>query len=102
VISMTHTKLEKDPWWFADLGSEKSIAKVTTFNRADCCADRLSGYEVRVGNDPNPYNNPACPGKHTGAKTIDCDLKGRYLGIVIPGDGKILTLVEVEALEWVT
>jgi len=102
VNSLTHTIASKNPWWVADLGSEKSIAKVTTFNRADCCAERLSGYEVRVGNDPNPLNNPTCPGIHDGAKTIDCDLKGRYVGIVIPGSGKILTLAEVEAFEWVS
>jgi len=81
------------------MGTIRHIKTVVTVNRVDCCADRLANYEVRVGNDPDVKKNPACPGKHTGAKTIACDLSGRYLGIIIPGVSGILTLCEVEAYE---
>ena len=42
-------------------------------------------------------SNPACPGIFTGAASIPCTLTGRYVGVVIPGKAKQLTLCEVEA-----
>lgn len=68
---------------------------IRTYNREDCCKDRLSNYEVRVGDDKNLFNNPACPGVHEGGKLIRCNLDGKYVGIYIRGEG-YLTLCEVE------
>ena len=42
-------------------------------------------------------SNPACPGIFTGAASIPCTLSGRYVGVVIPGKAKQLSLCEVEA-----
>ena len=47
--SCTHTKKESNPWWFVDLGSPKSVGEVYIVNRGDCCGDRLSSFEIRVG-----------------------------------------------------
>ena len=63
-------------WWVADLGSVKNVQAVTVYSREDCCQERLSNYEVRVGYDPNPLNNPACPGLHNGSQNIFCDIQG--------------------------
>lgn len=93
--SLTHTDSQKNAWWNADLGSVKTVQAVTTYNRADCCQERLNGYEVRVGNDPNPLNNPACPGIQNGASNVVCNLQGRYVGVVLTGTNP-LTLCEVE------
>ena len=93
--SLTHTDQQTNPWWNADLGTVRHVTSIKTYNRADCCQDRLSNYEVRIGNDANLFNNPACPGRYTGAGTVVCDLRGRYVGIFIKGTG-ILTLCEVE------
>ncbi|XP_071954522.1 uncharacterized protein [Antedon mediterranea] len=60
--SCTHTLLEDSPWWYVDLGTETVISKIVIFNRDDCCADRLSGVEVRVGNSQvSPFfSNAQC------------------------------------------
>jgi len=41
----------------------------------------LQNYRVHIGDSINVRENPACPGVHGGSKTIDCDLKGKYLGV---------------------
>jgi hypothetical protein len=92
---VTRTKEETNPWWTADLGAEKHITGLNVYNRVDCCQDRLSNYEVRIGNDPNLFNNPSCPKRYNGEGSIKCDLRGRYVGIFIEGKG-ILNLCEVE------
>jgi hypothetical protein len=33
-------------WWQVDLGNQKNIKKIVIYNRTDCCADRLSNYQV--------------------------------------------------------
>ena len=38
-------------WWKADLDKVYFVASVVTYNRADCCSDRLANYQVYVGND---------------------------------------------------
>ena len=77
------------------MGSVKTIQGVTTYNRLDCCSERLANYEIRVGNDPNPLYNPACPGIFTDAQSIQCNLKGRYVGVILTGTN-FLHLCEVE------
>ena len=74
-------------------------------NRADCCGERLSNFEIRIGNslEDNGNANPACGGKYsleTGkTRRILCGgLTGRYVNIVIPGRAEYLTLCEVKVL----
>lgn len=93
--ALTHTESQKNSWWNANLGAVKTIRGVNTYNRVGCCPERLTNYEVRVGNDPNPMNNPACPGIHDGAKAIECNLKGQYAGVVLLKTD-YLTVCEVE------
>lgn len=88
-------------WWSGDLGSEKWVGLVMTFNRRNAAVERLTDYEVRVGNDPHPYNNTACPGLHTDSKAVPCNLVGRYVGIVLVGRAEYLHMAEVEAYEWI-
>ena len=47
--SCTHTREQPNPWWGVDLGSSKRVAEVYILNRGDCCGDRLSSFEIRVG-----------------------------------------------------
>ena len=47
--SCTHTKKELRPWWRVDLGKKVLVKLVTVLNRGDCCADRLSNFEIYVG-----------------------------------------------------
>lgn len=64
--SVTHTGSDQNAWWNADLGRPQYVKAIALYNRADCCSERLANYEIRVGNEPNPVHNPACPGVWTG------------------------------------
>ncbi|VVM24677.1 hypothetical protein BSPWISOXPB_6546 [uncultured Gammaproteobacteria bacterium] len=46
--STTHTKYEQGAWWQVDLGGQKNIKQIIIYNRTDCCADRLSNYQVSI------------------------------------------------------
>ena len=70
-------------------------------NRGDCCYERLSNFEIRIGNlqADNTDQNPKCGGynyQSLGAgetRKIVCpaQMKGRYVVIRIPGNDKTLT-----------
>ncbi|TNN72629.1 Fucolectin-4 [Liparis tanakae] len=53
---------EVDPWWQVDLQLTYIIRYVKITNRGDCCAERLDGAEIRIGDSPenNGNNNPRC------------------------------------------
>ncbi|XP_078666828.1 fucolectin-like isoform X1 [Branchiostoma floridae x Branchiostoma belcheri] len=103
--SCTHTKEDIDPWWRVDLGSDHCVAEVVVVNRMDsCCKGRLEGFKVHVGNNGHPEFNPSCGGPQSVSKQndkgeirVDCGgRRGRYVGITLDGNEKILTLCEVE------
>jgi hypothetical protein len=58
------------------MASPQFIGNVVIHGRADCCQDRLTNYEVFVGNDPVITNNAKCPGVHSLGKTVACNLLG--------------------------
>ncbi|KAL7990236.1 hypothetical protein Chor_010590 [Crotalus horridus] len=99
----THTKRERGPWWYVDLGSRYAISSVVVKNRADCCGERLQGAEIRVGNFVSNHgkNNPLC-GRITDTRlgsisTISCNGRvGRYVTVTVPGRTVSLALCEVE------
>ena len=80
------------------------IRKLIITNRSDCCGDRLSNFEIRIGLslNSNGNSNPLCGGNHSlqgvVTKSIKCPnpMLGRYVNIIIPGNYKALTLCEVE------
>ncbi len=49
-----------NPWWRLDLLEYYYIYKVSITNRADCCSERMTGVEIRIGNslENNGNNNP--------------------------------------------
>lgn len=96
-----------NPWWSVDLGATRRVTRILVTNRGDCCGDRLSNFEARVG-DSRPLGdgtkdaaveNNICqsglsvPEGKTGE--IFCGMLGRYVTIRIPGKEKILSLCEV-------
>ncbi|XP_015680460.1 fucolectin-like [Protobothrops mucrosquamatus] len=99
----THTKQERGPWWYVDLGRRYAISSVVVKNREDCCGERLQGAEIRVGNFVSNHgkNNPLC-GRITDTRlgsinTISCDGRvGRYVTVTVPGRTVSLALCEVE------
>ena len=64
---------------------------------------RLTGAQVRVGNDESIVNNTPCPLPVSGAQitqsqiiTVNCNLVGSFISVHLT-NGEALTLCEVEA-----
>eukprot|EP00662_Eupelagonemidae_sp_cell21_P000252 gene251-biopygen113745 len=101
-----------DPWWRVDLGAEYRVGIVRVTNRADCCSDRLNGFEVRAGSmkgDGSANHNCGNGGMGNGSvgagATIEVQCSGqsaRYVNVRVPGGDKILTLCAVEVLAFPT
>ncbi|XP_064639129.1 uncharacterized protein LOC135494782 [Lineus longissimus] len=52
--SCTHTMLEANAWWAVDLANAYSVTGINLQNRGDCCAERLSNFDVVVSNTKPP------------------------------------------------
>ncbi|XP_060744449.1 uncharacterized protein LOC132858221 [Tachysurus vachellii] len=100
--SCTTTNAQIGPWWKVDLLAVYDISNVIITNRADCCAERINGAEIHIGNSliNNGNNNPRCvviPSMPAGASVnYTCNMRGRYVNIIIPSITQFLTLCEVE------
>uniref|UniRef100_A0A0B8RUL8 Fucolectin-1-like n=1 Tax=Philothamnus irregularis TaxID=1899461 RepID=A0A0B8RUL8_9SAUR len=100
--SCTHTKREREPWWYVDLGSRYAVSSVVVKSRADCCGERLQGAEIRVADCvPNRgLSNHLC-GTITNTRlgainTISCNGQvGRYVTVTVRRT-ESLALCEVE------
>ncbi|PSL46360.1 putative secreted protein (Por secretion system target) [Chitinophaga niastensis] len=49
--SVTHTDLQVENWWQADLGQSYVIDSIRIWNRTDCCGDRLRGFYLFVSDN---------------------------------------------------
>ncbi len=51
---------ETNPWWRLDLRHIYRVSEVVITNRNDCCAERINGAEIRIGNslENEGNNNP--------------------------------------------
>eukprot|EP00058_Branchiostoma_floridae_P028282 XP_002613773.1 hypothetical protein BRAFLDRAFT_85314 [Branchiostoma floridae] len=103
--SCTHTvgdPGETNPTWWVDLGQSYVIDRVVIFNRQDCCAKRLNPFNIHIGNSDQVSTNPKCGGDHhinlnQPSISVSCQgMKGRYVGVCLPGSSRILTLCEVQ------
>ncbi|CAH1252404.1 ZAN [Branchiostoma lanceolatum] len=100
--SCTHTQDQSNPSWWVDLGKSVAINGVVIFNRQDCCAGRLNPFEIQIGDSSEVGTNPKCVGEYRIALnqssiTIVCPgMKGRYVGVLLPGVHLTLTLCEVQ------
>ncbi|XP_034001795.1 fucolectin-4-like [Trematomus bernacchii] len=100
--SCSHTDAESNPWWRVDLLEPYIITSVTISNRGDCCSDRLQGAQVHIGNSlvnngaANPVVGTISRVEALTTMTFTHRVEGRYVTVRIPGNGKILTLCEVE------
>ncbi|KAF7686831.1 hypothetical protein HF521_015224 [Silurus meridionalis] len=100
--SCTHTSTQNNPWWRVDLLVVYDISNIIITNRGDCCAERINGAEIHIGNSllNNGNNNPRCvviPSMPAGASVnYTCNMIGRYVNVIIPYVSKVLSLCEVE------
>ncbi|XP_078358616.1 uncharacterized protein LOC144643290 isoform X2 [Oculina patagonica] len=106
----THTYNTTDPWWRVDLDELLPVSEVYILNRGDCCGDRLSGFEIRVGNEvaEGGSTNQLCASNLSvpqgKGKFFRCNstLYGRYVYIRIPKRAEYLALCEVEVYSTIT
>ncbi|XP_030604705.1 fucolectin-5-like [Archocentrus centrarchus] len=102
--SCSHTKEETNPWWRVDLLESYIVTSVIVTNRGDCCAERLNGLQIHIGNslNNNGLDNPKVAHlSQVGAGqsytvTFTSRVEGRYVTLTLLGSQKILTLCEVE------
>jgi hypothetical protein len=101
--SITHTKYEQGAWWQVDLGNQKNIKKIVIYNRTDCCADRLSNYQVSISNKADFSTHIYQQDFHVSPnpkKIIQLDAsgkQGRYVRIQLL-DKDYLSLAEVQVM----
>ncbi|XP_033105153.1 hyalin-like [Anneissia japonica] len=104
--SCTHTENRPNQWWYLDLGSSIAISRIVIYNRNDCCAKRLVGAVVGVGNSnypPSAQNaqcgTPITNGMISTSRAIEITcrpvIEGRYVSVYLPKT-EYLTLCEVE------
>ncbi len=94
---ITHTRQERNPWWYVDLEDEFTIEKIIVYNRMDCCSERLAGFKVLIyhkGRESWTATHSGVPGKKT-VFTVP-NKKGDRVYVQLLGSGKILSLAEVE------
>lgn len=94
--SVTHTNYDNLAWWQVDLGGTYTINSVQVWNRTDCCAERLTNFNVTLL-DANQAvvasaNYPAQAGSAT---TITITGTGRYVKVQLAGTN-YLSLAEVK------
>ncbi|XP_034001801.1 fucolectin-7-like [Trematomus bernacchii] len=100
--SCTHTDSSSNPWWRVDLLEPYIVTSVIISNRGDRVPERLQGAQVHIGN--SLVNNGARNRVVGTISTVEAlttltfthRVEGRYVTVRIPGNGKILSLCEVE------
>ncbi|XP_035682731.1 uncharacterized protein LOC118420132 [Branchiostoma floridae] len=102
--SCAHTQQEENPTWWVDLGQSYAVDSVVIFNvnrQEECCSDRINPFNIHIGDSNQVSTNPKCGGDHRIGLTmpsisVSCQgMRGRYVGIRLPGPSRVLTLCEV-------
>uniref|UniRef100_A0A3B4UPZ1 Fucolectin tachylectin-4 pentraxin-1 domain-containing protein n=1 Tax=Seriola dumerili TaxID=41447 RepID=A0A3B4UPZ1_SERDU len=96
----TSVPLQHSPWWQVDLGSIYHITALSVNSFRDCCPEQLDGAEVHIGLK-NDTNNHRCAviavSKGKNKYDFECEImEARFVHVVLPGEGKTLTLCEVQ------
>jgi hypothetical protein len=107
--SVTHTQFESAPWWQVDLAEVQTVQRIEVYNRADCCAERLSNFYVFVSDVPFTSTDPSAtrgqPGvwstfvQGTGGRptTIPVHRTGRFVRVQL-ANPNYLSLAEVKVI----
>ncbi|KAI9515409.1 hypothetical protein NQZ68_026143 [Dissostichus eleginoides] len=102
--SCSATPLMTNPWWRVDLLESYIVTSIIITNRGDCCAGRLDGAEIHIGDSlqDNGAANPVAgvishiPAGGSYIMTFTEPVEGLYVSVVLPGSKMNLTLCEVE------
>ncbi len=95
--SVTHTQNSVRPWWQVRLGQEYEIGEIKIWNRTNCCASRLSNFDVFVYNNAgNQVFKTTITDTPSPSITIKTDgVKGSRVRIKLKGTNP-LSLAEVQ------
>ena len=107
--SVTHTDRNAQAWWQVALAQSTNIEEVILYNRADCCANRLSDVHVFVSS--TPFGNQTLsellsqtdiyhqylPGAQPGQVTLSVNSAGQYVRVQLAGTN-FLSLAEVQVM----
>jgi len=93
--SVTHTDNDDHAWWQVDLQALADIDTIILWNRTDCCAERLSDFDVSVSIDGETWEDYYVAGAAGVVTTIDVQRPGRYVKVQLRG-WNFLSLAEVQ------
>ena len=114
--AMCHSLEQDTPWISIELPAPSTVvntivSQVIIYNRADCCYDRLSPFQLWVGQSAGDFDSatslscgvhnltePITRGPFSfacGAGTAEGGLVGNYVTVVLPGPSRILNLAEI-------
>jgi hypothetical protein len=93
--SVTHTNYEATPWWQVDLGVSHAIGTVIVYNRTDCCSERLSDFDVWVGDGTNWTRIGGIIGQAPPRTVFTTTTPGRLVKVQLRGT-EYLSLAEVQ------
>lgn len=98
--SVTHTKLEYEPFWSVDLGRDETIRKIIIHNRTDCCQDRLRDFKVQLLKDRQVYWSARYrEGTPNHVTIFEVDgIRADKVKVSLPGRSDFLSLAEVEVI----
>ena len=113
VTTMCHSQEQQWPWVSIQLPPASNIVQIIIFNRYSCCYERLSPFQLWVGQSAGDYGSStssAC-GIHNltvpatfGPFGFDCTsgtggapLVGEYVTLVLPGPTRIINLMGIHA-----
>ncbi|XP_035696696.1 uncharacterized protein LOC118430094 [Branchiostoma floridae] len=100
--SCTHTNGEDNASWWVDLGQAYMVDRVVIYNRMDWGPERLNPFNIHIGDSDQVSANPMCGGNHQidvtkPSMSVPCPgMRGRYLGVRLPGSNRKLSLCEVK------
>ena len=84
--SLTHTQNEAEAWWELDLGRVMEIDTVRLWNRTDCCANRLSNFNVFTSTVPFASKSLQTTQAQSGVSDFPVDgVAGRQTDITVNG-----------------
>ncbi|XP_035693791.1 fucolectin-1-like [Branchiostoma floridae] len=100
--SCSLTSTEDNPSWWVDLGQTHIIDRVDIYNRQDNYWDRINHFNIHIGDSPVVSENHKCGmdwqfQPNQPSISVSCyGMRGRYVGVRLPGPRRTLTLCEVQ------
>ncbi|MEM7258054.1 MAG: discoidin domain-containing protein, partial [Pseudomonadota bacterium] len=84
--SLTHTNNEAQAWWELDLGRIMEVDTIRLWNRTDCCANRLSNFNVLTSTVPFASKNLQATQAQNGVSDFPVNgVAGRQTDITVNG-----------------